>query len=227
MFKGKIYWVVLLLVPAAFIGWYFYSKTEQKPIRTLAYFGPKNSAKTNPEKNGAGDTVYHTVPPFFFINQYNKKVTENDVKGKIYVTDFFFTTCQSICPVMSNQLERVYKKFKNRDDFLILSHTVDPETDSVAQLMDYAKMHEVNDDKWWFVTGEKKHLYELARKGYLLNAEEGNGGEEDFIHTQNFALIDKELHIRGFYDGTDSIEINRMIVDLNILFDEYAYKEKK
>ena len=220
MGTSKIYWLVLLLVPSAFIGWYFYTETEQKPIRTLAYFGPKNYSNKK-------DTAYHTVPPFFFTNQYNNKVTENEVKGKIYVTDFFFTTCKSICPIMCNELVRVYKKFKNRNDFLILSHTVDPETDSVKQLLDYAKMHEVNDDKWWFVTGEKKHLYEIARKGYLLNAEEGNGGAEDFIHTQNFALIDKERHIRGFYDGTDSIEINRMIVDLNILFDEYAYKEKK
>ncbi len=219
MFKGKIYWVLLLLVPAAFIGFYFYGKKEQKPIRTLAYFGPKNTK--------IKDTLYHTIPPFFFINQYGNKVTENEVKGKIYVTDFFFTTCKSICPIMSNELERVYKKFNSRNDFLILSHTVDPETDSIRQLLEYSKFHGVKDDKWWFVTGEKKHLYELARKGYLLNAEEGNGGEEDFIHTQNFALIDKERHIRGFYDGTDSIEINRMIIDINILFDEYAFKEKK
>ncbi len=220
MFKGKINWLLLLLLPATFIGWYFYSKKENKPIRTLAYFGPKKHEKTK-------DTSYHTVPPFFFIDQNNNKVTEDEVKGKIYVTDFFFTTCKSICPIMSTELERVYKQFNSRNDFLIISHTVDPETDSVAQLKEYAKLHGVNDNKWLFVTGEKKHLYEIARKGYLLNAEEGDGGEEDFIHTQNFALIDKERHIRGFYDGTDSIEINRLIVDLKCLFDEYAYTEKK
>lgn len=220
MFKGKIYWLLLLLLPAAFIGWYFYSKKENKPIRTLAYFGPKTYQKTK-------DTTYHTIAPFFFVDQYGEKLTENEVKGKVYITDFFFTTCQSICPVMSKELERVYKKFRNRNDFLIVSHTVDPETDSVKQLMDYAKLHGVDDHKWLFVTGEKKHLYEMARNSYLLNAEQGDGGEEDFIHTQNFALIDKEKHIRGFYDGTDSIEINRLIVDLNCLFDEYAFKEKK
>ncbi len=124
-------------------------------------------------------------------------------------------------------LERVYKQFKDRNDFLIISHTVDPENDSTAQLLRYAKLHGVNDDKWLFVTGEKKHLYEIARKSYLLNAEEGNGDAEDFIHTQNFALIDKEKHIRGFYDGTDSLEINRLINEIKILMDEYAYKEKK
>lgn len=220
MFKGKIYWPLLLLLPAVFVGLYFYSKKENKPIRTLAYFGPKTYHKIK-------DTSYHTIAPFFFTDQYGEKVTENEVKGKVYITDFFFTTCQSICPVMSKELERVYEKFKGRNDFMILSHTVDPETDSIKQLMDYAKQHGVNDHKWLFVTGEKKHLYEMARNSYLLNAEQGDGGEEDFIHTQNFALIDKERHIRGFYDGTDSIEINRLIVDLNCLFDEYAFKEKK
>lgn len=219
MFKSKYTGLLLILLPAVFVGWYFYSKNEHKPIRTLAYFGPKNALKTN-------DTTYHTIPCFYFTNQYGEKVTEQTVKGKVYVTDFFFTTCKSICPIMSNELERVYAKFKTRDDFLILSHTVDPEMDSVQQLLDYAKMHNVNDKKWLFVTGEKKHLYELARKGYLLNAEEGNGGEEDFIHTQNFALIDKERHIRGFYDGTDSLEINRLMNDITLLFEEYAYKEK-
>jgi protein SCO1/2 len=220
MFKGKINWLLLLLLPAAFIGWYFYSKKEHKPIRTLAYFGPKNYRKKQ-------DTSYHTIPPFFFIDQFGEKVTENEVKGKVYVTDFFFTTCQSICPIMSTSLERVYKKFKDRSDFLVLSHTVDPETDSVKQLMEYSKLHGVSDKKWLFLTGEKKHLYDIARRGYLLNAEEGDGGEDDFIHTQNFALIDKERHIRGFYDGTDSLEINRLIVDLKCLFDEYEFKEKK
>ena len=219
MFKDKYYWL-LLLVPTIFIGWYFYSKKEQKPILTLAYFGPKYAPKTN-------DTNYHKVPPFFFTDQNGKPVTEQTVKGKIYVTDFFFTTCKSICPVMSNQLERVYKQFKTRDDFLILSHTVDPETDSLAQLAEYAMLHGVNDAHWLFLTGEKKHLYAIARKGYLLNAEEGNGDADDFIHTQNFALIDKDRHIRGFYDGTDSVEIKRLLIEIQLLFDEYAFKEKK
>ena len=219
MFKDKYYWL-LLLVPAVFIAWFFYSKKEMKPIRTLAYFGQKNKLQNN-------DTNYHSVPPFFFINQFNQKVTEQTVQGKIYVSDFFFTTCQSICPVMSTQLERVYKKFKTRNDFLILSHTVNPETDSVKQLAEYAKLHGVNDEHWLFLTGEKKHLYELARKGYLLNAEEGNGDEDDFIHTQNFALVDKEKHLRGFYDGTDSLEVARLIIEIQVLLDEYAFKEKK
>ena len=127
---------------------------------------------------------------------------------------------------MNTSLERVYTAFHDRNDFMILSHTVDPETDSVAQLLSYSKLHGVKDKKWMFVTGDKKHLYEIARKGYLLNAEEGDGGAEDFIHTQNFALIDKERHIRGFYDGTDSIDVNRLLVDIKLLLQEYDFKAK-
>lgn len=216
--KGNYYWL-LLIIPLIFVGWYFFNKHEKKPLRTLPYFGQKNSMKD-------GDTAYHTVKPFCFTNQYNEKVTEETVKGKIYVTDFFFTTCQSICPIMSTELERVYKQFSNREDVLILSHTVSPEEDSVNVMMDYAKLHGVKDKKWLFLTGEKKHLYDMARTSYLLNMEEGNGDEDDFIHTQNFALVDKERHLRGFYDGTDSIEVSRLITDMKLLLEEYAYKEK-
>ncbi|MDF2452568.1 MAG: hypothetical protein K0S26_2072 [Bacteroidota bacterium] len=216
--KGNYYWLLLIL-PLAFIGWYFINKNEQKPLRTLPYFGQKNTITE-------GDTTFHTVKPFSFTSQYNENVTEETVKGKIYVTDFFFTTCQSICPVMSTELERVYKQFQNLEDVLILSHTVAPEEDSVNVLMDYARLHGVKDKKWLFLTGEKKHLYEMARKSYLLNAEEGKGDEEDFIHTQNFALVDKERHLRGFYDGTDSTDVSRLIIDIQLLLEEYAYREK-
>jgi len=216
--KFNFYWLLLLL-PVAFVTWYFVSEKEDKPSRYLPYFGPKHALKVN-------DTTYHFIPAFEFTDQNNEKVTLETVKNKIYVTEYFFTTCKSICPIMNTNLEKVYKEFKNRPDFLILSHTVDPETDSVSTLKDYASMRGVNDKHWLFVTGEKPKLYELARKGYLLNAEEGNGGEEDFIHTQNFALIDKEQHIRGFYDGIDSLEINRLEQDINVLFKEYDYKTK-
>lgn len=216
--KGNYYWV-LLIIPLIFVGWYFFNKNEQKPLRTLPYFGKKNTMTL-------GDTAYHTVKPFCFTNQYNEKVTEETVKGKIYVTDFFFTTCQSICPIMSSELERVYKTFATNKDILILSHTVSPEEDSVNIMMNYANLHGVKDRRWLFLTGDKKHLYDMARTSYLLNAEEGNGDADDFIHTQNFALVDKERHLRGFYDGTDSLEVSRLIIDMNLLLEEYAYKEK-
>lgn len=217
MKSKKYYWLFILFL-AIFILWFFMSKKDNKPLRHLAYFGPKSSINKN-------DTVRHAVPRFEFINQYNEKTNEATVKNKIYVTEYFFTTCKSICPIMNHNLEKVYKTFHNRSDFLILSHSVDPETDSVPVLKEYAAMHGVHDKKWLFVTGNKKSLYEMARKGYLLNADEGNGDADDFIHTQNFALIDKERHIRGFYDGTDSLEIIRLIQEINLLMQEYEHKK--
>lgn len=210
---------LFVLVLGIFFGWYILHRNEDKPLRLLPYFGPKTYVKTN-------DTIFHTVGDFSFIDQYNKTVSNKDVDGKIYVVDYFFTTCKSICPIMNTELTRVYKEFRSNDDFRILSHTVDPETDSVPQLLEHAKKYGVSDSRWLFLTGSKKDLYELARKSYLLNAEEGDGGEEDFIHTQNFALIDKEKHIRGFYDGTDSVEVSRLITDIKTLMKEYDYQSK-
>lgn len=216
--KGNYYWL-LLFVPLVFLILFFVNTNEQKPLRTLPYFGKKRSLS-------AGDTNYHSVKSFSFTNQYNENVTDKTLAGKIYVCDFFFTTCRSICPVMSKELERVYKEFYDNKDVMILSHTVNPEEDSVEVLMNYASQHKVNNKQWLFLTGDKKQLYDLARQGYLLNAEEGNGGAEDFIHTQNFALVDKEKHLRGFYDGTDSMEVSRLIQDMHLLLNEYTYKEK-
>ena len=127
---------------------------------------------------------------------------------------------------MSNQLERVYKTFTNEPSVMILSHTVEPEIDSIEILMQYAKLHNVTNKQWLFITGDKKQLYDMARTGYLLNNETGNGDADDFIHTQNFALVDKERHLRGFYDGTDSAEVSRLIIDIKLLLEEYVYKEK-
>ena len=210
---------LLILIPVIFIVWYLFREKQDKPLTYLPYFGPKHALKVN-------DTTYHFIPDFEFTNQFNEKVTQQTLKNKIYVTEYFFTTCQSICPVMNTNLERVYKEFKDKPEFMIVSHTVDPEMDTVPVLMEYAKKHGVVSKKWLFLTGEKPKLYDIARKGYLLNAEEGTGDADDFIHTQNFALIDKDKHIRGFYDGTDSLEINHLIQDVKLLLKEYDYKER-
>ncbi|MDX2171762.1 MAG: SCO family protein [Bacteroidota bacterium] len=215
--KFNYYWL-LILIPVIFIGWYFVSKKSGEPIRYLEYFEPKNNVKLS-------NSEHHSIPDFEFINQDGEKFTKQNVKNKIYVTEYFFTTCKSICPIMNTNLEKVYAEFKNREDFLILSHTVEPEIDSVKILKEYANLHKVTDKRWQFVTGDKKQLYNMARKGYLLNDESGNGDEDDFIHTQNFALVDKDFHIRGFYDGTDSKEIDRLIQEIKLLMQEYDFKE--
>lgn len=221
--KIKFINLFLLLIAASVFVYAFFIYDKDKPIRYLPIYGQKNYET----KNGKTDTIPHTIQDFSFINQDGKTVTQKDFDGSIYVADFFFTTCQTICPIMSNQMERVVEKFKGNKEVKFLSHTVDPEIDTVEQLKRYAIKHNADSKQWMFVTGDKKALYEVARTSYLLNAEQGDGGPDDFIHTQNFALIDKDKHIRGFYDGIDSTEMNQLIKDIELLLAEYHYKEKK
>lgn len=151
------------------------------------------------------------------INQNGKTITQEDYKDKIYVADFFFTTCQTICPIMTDNMAVVQEKLKNDSEIMLLSHSVTPDIDSVPQLKEYALEKGVDDSKWNLVTGDKKQIYRLARKSYLAVKTAGNGDEYDMIHTENFILIDKKRRIRGFYDGTDSEEIERLLNDIEIL----------
>jgi len=210
--------ILLLVIAISVFVYAFFIHDNNKPLRHLPIYGEKDIKGT--------DTLFHSVPSFSFINQDGTITTDKDFEGSVYVTDFFFTTCGSICPIMSTQMERVAAAFKNNKEVKFLSHTVDPETDSVKQLKQYAISHHADTKQWMFVTGDKKQLYNIARKGYLLDAHQGDGGVDDFIHTQNFALIDKDKRIRGFYDGTDSSEVNQLINDINLLLAEYRYKPK-
>lgn len=167
----------------------------------------------------------HRIKSFTLIDQDGKKVTEKIVEGKVYVTDFFFTTCGSICPKMTSQLERVQREFKDEKNFLILSHTVLPETDTAEVLKLYAEQHGADPKKWIFLTGDKKEIYRLARKSYFLvkeavEGEVGDGGESDFIHTQNFVLVDAKGRIRGYYDGTSKEEVDKMMEDIRLVLIE-------
>lgn len=220
--KPKFINLFLLVIAAGVFIYAFFIYDTNKPARYLPVYGEKSYEA----KNGKTDTTYHTIQDFSFTNQDGQTVTQKNLDGSVYVTDFFFTTCHSICPIMSSQMERIYTKFKNNPEVKFLSHTVDPEIDTVEQLKAYAIKHNADAKQWMFVTGDKKELYAIARTGYLLNAEEGDGGPDDFIHTQNFALIDKDKRIRGFYDGTDSLEMNQLMKDIDLLLAEYHYKEK-
>jgi len=164
---------------------------------------------------------YHKIADFKLINQNGKIITQDDYKNKIYVADFFFTTCQTICPIMTDNMVRIQKEIMNDNDIMLLSHSVTPTIDSVAQLKKYAIEKGVNDTKWNLVTGDKKQIYNLARKSYLAVKSYGNGDEYDMIHTENFMLIDKKRQIRGFYDGTNPVEIKRLLNDIKILKKEY------
>lgn len=160
----------------------------------------------------------HRIGEFSFLDQEGDTVTKKDVEGKIYVTDYFFTTCPTICPKMTAQLERVQERFKDDPDFLILSHTVHPENDTVEVMARYAKRHGAIPKKWFFLTGEKEALYKLARQSYfvLKPAEVGEPGDagSDFIHTNNFVLIDQKGRIRGYYDGTSPKEVDQLMEDV-------------
>tara|TARA_B110000014_G_C20033595_1_gene536865 strand:+ start:67 stop:732 length:666 start_codon:yes stop_codon:yes gene_type:complete len=159
---------------------------------------------------------YHTISDFSLINQNGDTITQNFYNDKIYVADFFFTTCQTICPIMTKNMKEIQDKLINDKEILLLSHSVTPEIDSVGQLKKYAIANKINDDKWNLVTGDKKQIYNLARKSYLA-VEDSEFGNFDMIHTENFMLIDKKRQIRGFYDGTEKNEIIRLLSDIEIL----------
>lgn len=163
----------------------------------------------------------HRIADFELIDQTGSVVTNETFKDKIYVADFFFTTCPSICPKMSANLTDLSKFYAGDDDIMFLSHSVTPERDSVSVLAAYAKKYEADNDKWKLTTGDKKHIYELARRSYFAVTTEGDGGVNDFIHTENFILVDKERKIRGFYDGTSPEDMERLKEDITILRYEY------
>ena len=185
---------------------------EKLPIFNPADLNPKVVDKSllNVRKN-------HKVADFQLINQNGQTITQEDYKDKIYVADFFFTRCQTICPIMTNNIGKLQEIFINDDAIKFLSLSVTPEIDSISVLRDYADRKGVIDSKWNITTGDKKHIYELARKSYFAVVDEGDGGLQDFIHTTNFVLIDKKKQIRGVYDGTDNAEIERLIADITML----------
>jgi protein SCO1/2 len=163
-----------------------------------------------------------TVLPFAFTNQDGKQVTENDVAGKVFVTEYFFTTCKSICPRMNTNMKRVYDRFKDEKDFLIVSHTCDPETDSAARLKKYADSLGVNTDKWIFLTGRKDSLYKQARYSYKIDDPNNNLQDikQDFLHSQFMALVDKKGNVRKIYDGIKTSEVEEMMGDIKKILSE-------
>ena len=164
---------------------------------------------------------YHTIQDFELYNQNGDTITKDFYEGKIYVADFFFTTCQTICPIMTDHMLQIQEKVKDEEQVLLLSHTVIPNHDSVPVLRKYADEKGVIDEKWNLVTGDKQEIYDLARKSYLAAKSDGDGGPFDMIHTENFVLVDRQSRIRGFYDGTDPAAIEELLEDLEILKKEY------
>ena len=195
--------------------------TMIKDNRSLPIYTP---AMINPElvdESKRGERISHQIADFELIDQDGALFDQTALEGKYYVSDFFFTTCPTICPDMSAQLQRVQEAYGQEKDFMIVSHTVNPEVDSAETLKAYADLYEANPDQWVFLTGDKRVIYDLARKSYFAATTEGDGGVNDFIHTENFILVDKEKRIRGFYDGTSKESVDQLITDIEILAQEY------
>ena len=215
-FFRKYLWffVVLISLSIVIISLFYFAL---KPKKTLPIYNPSD---VNPELVDSSVQYvrkYHTIADFSFVNQNGEKITQKNYEGKIYVADFFFTTCGSICPKMTTNMVDIQTAIKNNPKILLLSHTVLPEIDSVPALKTYALKNGVIDAKWNLVTGDKKEIYTMARKSYL--AVKMGKPEElyDMVHTENFILVDDKRRIRGFYDGTNKKEIQRLIEDIRFL----------
>ena len=194
-----------------------FNSCNQISKKQLPIYNPIDINPKLVDKSVRNISENHTVRDFNLINQNGANITSKDYENKIYVVDFFFTRCPSICPIMTNNMLKIQEEFIKNEDIMLLSMSVTPEIDSVEILKNYAIEKGVNDSKWNITTGSKKHIYELARKSYFAVVEQGDGGLQDFIHTPNFILVDTKKQIRGIYDGTEDNEILRLIKDIKVL----------
>jgi protein SCO1/2 len=192
-----------------------------KPQPQLKVYQPNEFTKELVDSSLQRVRKFHRIADFSLLNQYGDTITQKSFDDKIYITDFFFTTCQTICPIMTDHMSQIQEEFKDDDEVMLLSHSVTPEIDDVPVMYDYAKKHNAIKNKWHLVTGDKKEIYDLARKSYFTTKTDGDGGKYDMIHTENFVLVDKEKRIRGIYDGTNPEEIEEAIADIKTLKKEY------
>lgn len=211
---------VLVVVAAFSIGMIALIYTLLSPEKKLPIYSPADVNPRLVDPSVKHVRRNHHIAAFTLTNQHGETITEKDYENSIYVADFFFTRCQTICPIMSTNMGRLQRYFKNNTQLKFLSHSVTPIMDSVPILKEYALKQGAIDGVWNITTGKKSHIYELARKSYFAVLDEGDGGKQDFIHTENFILVDKKQRIRGFYDGTDYEDITRLIKDIELLFKE-------
>ncbi|PMD95360.1 SCO family protein [Siphonobacter sp. BAB-5405] len=228
--------ILMLVIPVLFFLWIrfggvnHYSLPRYFPLRDtltnqviIKKNGP-NKAWWEPEQ----DTLYHTIPAFHLLNQDSTWVNQDLLKGKIVVADFFFSRCPTICPKMATQLNRIQDVFINNPNVLIVSHSIDPTHDTPSVLRSYGKRYDAEPGKWVFLTGDKPQIYQLAIKGYKLAVQDDNAQTADaFTHDSKLVLVDKEGVIRGYYDGEDKEEIDRLILEIRVLLDIYKKRESK
>jgi protein SCO1 len=210
---------IALFIPLGFWFYYFEIKGLPKPLKKWFPTGEVRHFKFR----GADkvDSMYHTIADFKLLDQNGQVLTNDSFKDRIYVASFFFCSCKTVCPILNTQLFRIQEEFKNVKWIKILSHTVNPENDSVGVLKAYSKQYKVDDNKWKMVTGKKQELYDLCTKSYFL-AVQDDGGIDNFDHSEKFVLVDNHRIIRGYYDGSDSTQVTKMMDDIVILLKELS-----
>lgn len=204
-------------IPLLFVGLLAVACKPNNAKQTLPILGAPQIVAKTVNGTSVNDTVYPTIGPFKFVNQYGDSISNKSLDGDIYVADFFFTSCPSICPIMHRNMLAVYNEFKNTGNFKIISHTIDPKYDSVKVLKKYADKLGITGNTWWFLQGTKEETYAIADKSYLVAVKEDKGTPGGYIHSGYFVLIDKQKHIRGVYDGTNTDTVKKMISDIKIL----------
>ncbi len=215
--KYRTLGLVLLMLSAVIVGLFYIAL---KPKEVLPVYQPAMVTPELVDESIQFVKKYHTIAPFSMTNQNGQTITEKDYENSIYVADFFFTTCPSICPIMTKNMYALQEKLADLPQVKLLSFSVRPQIDSVAQLKSYALKNKVDDTRWNLVTGSKKEIYTLARKSYLVVKDDGDGGSYDMIHTENFVLVDKQKRIRGFYDGTQQEAMDAIYNDIKLLVTE-------
>lgn len=206
-----------LAIGLALLGLWNACKPGSGDKKPLPIFGNRTAVSKTVDGKTVTDTIYQTIPKFKFVNQYGDSITNKNLDGDIYVADFFFTTCPSICPVMARNMLTVYNTFKNTGEFKIISHTIDPKHDSVPELKKYADKLGVTGNTWWFLQGKKEDTYTIAEKNYLVAVKKDSTVAGGYIHAGYFVLIDKQKRIRGAYDGTDPKQVDQLIADIKTL----------
>ncbi|MES2516610.1 MAG: SCO family protein [Bacteroidota bacterium] len=206
---------LFLLIPLFFILLSCETKPQKLPI-----LGNREAVIKTVNGKEVTDTLYHQIPDFEFINQDSVKITQKDFEGKIYIADFFFTTCPTICPKMKTQMLRIYEKYKDNPKVGILSHTIDPRHDTPAVLREFMNNLGIKSKMWQMVTGDKAKIYEIGQKSYMVSATDDPTQPGGIVHSGAFILVDKNRHIRGIYDGTEPTKVDRLMIDMEILLNE-------
>jgi len=222
--KKFVYLLVILLFPSLA---YILLSTGKHRMLLLPIYYPIDTKQTIVNGKEITDTIYHTIPDFKFVNQEGDTVTQSFITNKFFVADFFFTTCPTICPKMMFNMQQINVVTEKTPDFVIISHTVNPKHDSVPVLAKYAQLVHADAKKWALVTGSKKDIYDMGIDGYKLAVDEDPRAPGGFLHSELFVLVDKQKRIRGYYDGTDSAAVNKLMRDIKMLSATYQAKEGK